>query len=287
MCSQELGEVRENLTLNHLAVINNTFVSDINRNFVRFIMGEDIEGVASIKDDLKKCHYPTVSDIKEQKDCLSKLFFPLATMFSMHDTTKSLYSFAYYKDYMPTNLDSIKDLSLNDAVKQGYSNRITVKNRPESLDENFAVVYEGQIEVEGSVDYHFKICSDDGSKLYINDNLVLDNDGLHESECMDTEEVISLEDGTHKLKVEYFNHAGPGSLNLSYKNGSENVWKPFHTDSRYKMFSNEGEIMLADYMLKLLHKNEDFIPDTVADPNDETNTSYVPDIYKDYLQELD
>ena len=293
VCSQELGEVSKSLTLNHLAVINNTFVSNTNRELVDFILGKDIEGVASIKDDLKKCHHPSVSDIKEQRDCLSELFPRLTTMFITHDTTKSLYSFAYYDNYRSTSLDAITDLSLNDAVKQGYSNRITVKNRPESLEEYFAVVYEGQIEVEDPDYYHFKICSDDGSKLYINDNLVLDNDGLHESECMDTEEVISLEDGTHKLKVEYFNHSGPGSLSLYYKigigseNENENDWKPFHTDNSYKMTSDKGQITWFDYLLNLLHKNEDFIIDNVADPNNENNTSYVPDIYKDYLQGLD
>ena len=45
--------------------------------------------------------------------------------------------------------------------------------------ENFAVRFRGVLAVDTPGRYNFWLLSDDGSKLYINDTLVIDNDGIH------------------------------------------------------------------------------------------------------------
>lgn len=83
----------------------------------------------------------------------------------------------------------------------------------------FAQSYQGYINIEKTGMYHFYLNSDDGSKLYINDKVVVDNDGRH---GMDDTVVggVGLEKGLHKFRLDYMewefdealilNWSGPG-----------------------------------------------------------------------------
>jgi hypothetical protein len=66
----------------------------------------------------------------------------------------------------------------------------------------FGVQYRGPIAVSKSGLYKFRLFSDDGSKLYIDDVLVVDNDGVHEAKSETGE--INLSAGTHSVRVDYF-----------------------------------------------------------------------------------
>jgi hypothetical protein len=66
----------------------------------------------------------------------------------------------------------------------------------------FGIQYRGVITVKQSGVYKFRLLSDDGSKLYIDDILVIDNDGIHESISKTGE--IYLAPGTHPIRVDYF-----------------------------------------------------------------------------------
>jgi alpha-L-fucosidase len=62
--------------------------------------------------------------------------------------------------------------------------------------------------------YRFALESDDGSKLYINDVLIVDNDGLHP---MDTKfGRAALARGLHSIRVEYFNKTGGKGLSVKW-----------------------------------------------------------------------
>ena len=45
--------------------------------------------------------------------------------------------------------------------------------------EHFAIRFRGELAVDTPGTYTFWLLSDDGSKLYINDDLVINNDGIH------------------------------------------------------------------------------------------------------------
>ena len=61
----------------------------------------------------------------------------------------------------------------------------------------------GDIEITTGGDYIFTTGSDDGSKLYINDIEVVDNDGLHGLREVDSAPV-TLTPGHHKIRIEFF-----------------------------------------------------------------------------------
>ena len=72
--------------------------------------------------------------------------------------------------------------------------------------EYFAIQFEGYVKVPSDKVYTFYIKSDDGSKLWVDDILVVNNDGLHQA--IEKSGTISLAAGNHKIKVGMFNATG-------------------------------------------------------------------------------
>ena len=83
------------------------------------------------------------------------------------------------------------------------------------LEDGYGLVFSGYVEVPASGDYTFYVNSDDGSRLWIGDTLVVDNDGLHgQTEVSGT---ISLMAGYHEVSVQYFERGGGEVLQVSYE----------------------------------------------------------------------
>ena len=66
----------------------------------------------------------------------------------------------------------------------------------------FAIVYTGRIWITNPGAYRFSLTSDDGSKLWIDDRLVLDNDGIHFA--MEASNSVNLTPGIHDIRIAYF-----------------------------------------------------------------------------------
>jgi hypothetical protein len=66
----------------------------------------------------------------------------------------------------------------------------------------FAIDCEAEFWVRGPGKYRFRLTSDDGSRLSIDDRVVIDNDGVHETEAMGGS--VLLESGRHHIRVSYF-----------------------------------------------------------------------------------
>jgi hypothetical protein len=78
--------------------------------------------------------------------------------------------------------------------------------------DNWGIVLEGNFEIDRPGDYTFYLKSDDGSKLYIDDQLVVDNDGDHS--LLELQNATQLTAGTHKLRIEFFEAGGEAVLEL-------------------------------------------------------------------------
>ena len=66
----------------------------------------------------------------------------------------------------------------------------------------FAIDYTGRFWVARPGMYRFSLMSDDGSKLYIDDELVIENDGIHAAQ--EQQGRIDLRIGMHRMRVSYF-----------------------------------------------------------------------------------
>jgi alpha-L-fucosidase len=80
--------------------------------------------------------------------------------------------------------------------------------------ERCALRFEGFLEVPADEVYTLALESDDGSRLWIGDELVVDNDGLHGAEVV--RGTIGLARGHHPIRVEWFNKGGGGTLGLRW-----------------------------------------------------------------------
>ncbi|MFK7827708.1 MAG: PA14 domain-containing protein [Oligoflexales bacterium] len=85
----------------------------------------------------------------------------------------------------------------------------------------FGLTFDGFLEIEFEGQYTFELTSDDGSKLYIDDSLIIDNNGLHGS--IAKQNTIFLQRGLYPIRVEYFEKKGGQSLGLRYQYGESNL----------------------------------------------------------------
>jgi hexosaminidase len=93
--------------------------------------------------------------------------------------------------------------------------------RPFLPKDAFSVAYEGYFKADADAIYEFNLKSDDGAVLYMDDELVIDNDGEHSAQ--DKTGIVPLKQGFHKIKVQYFNAGGGAELGVSARTKSGNV----------------------------------------------------------------
>ena len=74
------------------------------------------------------------------------------------------------------------------------------------------MLFEGLVVVPEDGVYGFFLTSDDGSRLFIDDELVADNDGIHG--MVEKSAWLALGKGAHKIGVEYFQRTGGIGLTL-------------------------------------------------------------------------
>ena len=101
--------------------------------------------------------------------------------------------------------------------------------------DDFAVRFTGEITVTHGGIYKFVSRSDDGSKIYVNDQIIVDNDGLHAPR--DTEGSIDLVPGRYPVIVEFFEHQGGADLHVKYSGPD--------TDGKLTLLSTNGVLHIG------------------------------------------
>jgi hypothetical protein len=117
-------------------------------------------------------------------------------------------AYAYYEG----DWDSLPRFSSLVAVKRGTIANFDFAPRKEM--EHFGFEYTGFLRIPRDGVYHFSTDSDDGSRLFIDDSLVVDNDGLHG--LAERTGVIALAAGMHAFRLAYFEKTGSDDLKVSW-----------------------------------------------------------------------
>ena len=109
-----------------------------------------------------------------------------------------------------TALPDFDDLS---SVQSGILETMTLA--PASDPDYYGFVFEGYIRVPETAVYTFFCESDDGSRLTVDDTVVIQNDGLHG--LVEKAGLIPLEAGIHAIRTEFFERTGGSGLRVSVK----------------------------------------------------------------------
>lgn len=156
-----------------------------------------------------------------------------------------------YIYYLEGNTRILPDFKKLTPVGEIYTNSININNQDFKIGfpgvsnrfENFAVDYKGDFYINDSNYYCFLLGSDDGSKLFIDEKLVVDNDYQHalifKTNC------IKLSKGFHKIEVQYFQ--GPRynvALILQYRKIDEKEFQVFDLSQLYSMTVNENDSLI-------------------------------------------
>lgn len=87
------------------------------------------------------------------------------------------------------------------------------------LRDNFAIYASGYLKIPGDGDYEFRLWSDDGSRFWLNDELVINNDSVHPTDFK--EATVRLREGYYPFRLEHFQGGGDKFLSLNYKKTGE------------------------------------------------------------------
>ncbi len=103
---------------------------------------------------------------------------------------------------------------LQDREPVSESTVTAVDAAPRTRDEHVALVFRGFLDVPTDGVHEFFLTSDDGSRLFVDGDLVIDNDGLHG--LQERAAAVGLRAGLHRLRVEWFNATGGLGLALEW-----------------------------------------------------------------------
>ena len=147
---------------------------------------------------------------------------------------------AYYA--FPSALSDTPDLSGLEPVATGFVERVAFaatagawEGAPASLTNRFAAAFEGALLVRRAGRCTLTLRSDDGSRLYIDGSLVVDNGGNHSMRSASA--TLPLSEGLHDIRIEYHENEGDAGLELQWTRdgGSASIV------GRYSLFHAVGE----------------------------------------------
>ncbi len=155
--------------------------------------------------------------------------------------TVSELQYTYYDLGVPLN--QMPDFDTLEATSSGTVDRFDAAGLAQRED-YYAFRFSGKLNVEKPGDYLFHSKSDDGSKLYIDGDLVVDNDFNHGMHLRKSGFVTYLESGEHDLRLDYYNNTWNKGLVLLYE-GPELKYRPLLSELPQKK-QEEVEAIIVD-----------------------------------------
>jgi len=149
----------------------------------------------------------TILTAKAFKDENKSSFTAITEFLDIDDKEIHCLNYAYYEG----EWEQLPDFNQMDPVREGYVYEIGL-HQVHPRENYFGIVFKGQIQIKEPGEYTFYTESDDGSRLYIDGEMIVDNDGLHGME----EEAgkVSLTKGLHDFAVDYFEAGGGNALRV-------------------------------------------------------------------------
>ncbi len=113
--------------------------------------------------------------------------------------------------YYEGSWTQMPDFSAMTPLFESVTSDLSIESR-QLREDYWGMVLDGQLEIETPGDYTFYLNSDDGSLLYIDDELVVNNDGDHSAVELAGQKKLAA--GTHTIRLEFFDSLGRAILDL-------------------------------------------------------------------------
>jgi hypothetical protein len=120
-------------------------------------------------------------------------------------------------DYYTGELHAVPDFATLKPESSGTIPNFDYTLGNKAAEENYSIRFSGGLKIAKDGNYTFYTSSDDGSKLWIDDKLVVDNDGDHGAD--EKSGKAKLAAGTHKIVLGYYQAGGDRALTVSYEGG--------------------------------------------------------------------
>lgn len=122
-----------------------------------------------------------------------------------------------FQIYEVSGIAMLPDFSTLSPLHEGFVTEFSHKQAlsEDVPQEQVAVVFESYLDILEDGNYTFFTNSDDGSKLYVNGNEIVDNDGDHG--VMERSGSLDLTQGKQLVRVAFFNGGGGFHLDVKYK----------------------------------------------------------------------
>ena len=107
----------------------------------------------------------------------------------------------------------VKDFEQMKPVKSGIISTFSISPREKEV--FFGFDYTGYIRIPKDGLYTFYLTTNDGGKLYLAEQILIDNDGLHPA--IERTKTLGLKAGVYPIHVNYFQEGGSNMLKVSWK----------------------------------------------------------------------
>lgn len=115
--------------------------------------------------------------------------------------------------------NSLPDFNALLAASSGTSPNVDLEVRPSGIDNQYAMIWEGKINLPAAGEYTFETISRDGSKIYFNTPYsynapaLVNNDGSHGASSASGKVTVPAA-GTYPITITYFQNSGAGTMQV-------------------------------------------------------------------------
>ena len=117
-----------------------------------------------------------------------------------------------YEYYEVGTLGGLPNFNTLSPTETGTLEQISLA--PRNRDTNFAFRFTTTVSVATAGEYQFSTTSDDGSQLFIDGQLIVNNDGVHGARTVSGSAAMAA--GAHSVVVTFFERAGEEVLEVNY-----------------------------------------------------------------------
>ena len=114
---------------------------------------------------------------------------------------------------------SVDELAKSKVLESGVAKDFSIDKA--KVADHYGFDFQTLLKIPAPGRYVITVCSDDGSKVFLDDNLVIDNDGSHSTNYVDVS--VAMDAGFHRLRVLYFEDCEGEALSVGLEGPGINV----------------------------------------------------------------